>query len=342
VCDALTTAAITLWRAHGGPAGEISAEPLLAGRNGRVLRLVAAGGMDSVVAKSYFDDGFRDRLGSEWAFLSHADKLGVPNVPRAITRDSAANLGLYQFIPGSRFSAGQIGKAEVVAAANFVRALNAKPSGIVLPEASDSAFSIAGHLAHTNRRFERLSGLDPQEPVDQAAKELVAEIELWWTRLKVAIATRAGTLGFDLQADIPAHERVISPSDFGFHNALRQRDGSIVFLDFEYAGWDDIAKLVADFFCQPEISVPPALFDCFVDTLLEGRPAIERTRARIDLVRPIFGIKWCCILLNIFVPGFASRGRFADPDFETTQRKDEQLQKAIGAFRALRETSWPI
>ena len=39
----------------------------------------------------------------------------------------------------------------------------------------------------------------------------------------------------------------ISPSDFGFHNALRTNTGP-VFFDFEFSGWDDPAKTIIDFF----------------------------------------------------------------------------------------------
>ena len=57
-------------------------------------------------------------------------------------------------------------------------------------------------------------------------------------------------------------DRVVSPSDFGFHNALRTEDGRLAFLDFEYAGWDDPAKLVCDFELQPAVPAPRVLVCC--------------------------------------------------------------------------------
>ena len=48
------------------------------------------------------------------------------------------------------------------------------------------------------------------------------------------------------ERDIDSAERTLSPSDFGFHNALKRSDGRIVFLDFEYFGWDDPAKMTAE------------------------------------------------------------------------------------------------
>ena len=45
--------------------------------------------------------------------------------------------------------------------------------------------------------------------------------------------------------------RSLSPSDFGFHNALLEADGRLTFVDFEYFGWDDPVKIVADVMLHP-------------------------------------------------------------------------------------------
>ena len=46
-------------------------------------------------------------------------------------------------------------------------------------------------------------------------------------------------------------EKIISPSDIGFHNIL-YKDNKLFFIDFEYAGWDDCFKMIADLVLQPE------------------------------------------------------------------------------------------
>ena len=45
-------------------------------------------------------------------------------------------------------------------------------------------------------------------------------------------------------------EIIISPSDVGIHNML-ENEGSYKYIDFEYSGKDDIAKLCLDFVQQP-------------------------------------------------------------------------------------------
>ena len=69
---------------------------------------------------------------------------------------------------------------------------------------------------------------------------------------------------------LAAEDCCLSPSDFGFHNALLDDEGKLTFLDFEYAGRDDPAKLVSDFFCQPEVPVPLSLHAHFIDRIAQG------------------------------------------------------------------------
>ena len=45
-----------------------------------------------------------------------------------------------------------------------------------------------------------------------------------------------------------------SPSDFGFHNILCE-DGRLNFVDFEYAGIDDLAKSARRFFAYARDAV---------------------------------------------------------------------------------------
>ena len=327
---ALSEAAIALWRAHGGPEGEVKAAPLRSGRNSRVVRLMSADGRQSVVAKRYFDDDGPSRLHSEWTLLRHAEELGSSATPRTVARDDTARLGLYEFVPGRHFKVDEIGEIEVMAAASFVRMLNSVrcTKNIQLPEATESAFTIFDQFVQVDRRFSRLSKIGNATGVERAATDFVSIMYQSWLGLKNKTLISANNVGLVPGTQIAAHERVISPSDFGFHNALRQEGGRIVFIDFEYAGWDDIAKLAADFFFQPQVPPPSNFFRQFVDALLVDRPEADRTRARIALMRPIFGLKWCCILLNIFVPGFEARARFADPDFDLEARRREQLKKA--------------
>src|SRR5205085_6687704 len=116
-------------------------------------------------------------------------------------------------------------------------------------------------------------------------------------------------------------------------NALRLADGALKFFDFEYAGWDDPAKMVADFFCQPECPVPEALYDAFASAVAGEMAQPELHLWRFGLLLPVYRVKWCCIMLNDFLPGGNHRRRFARGELGEEERKRRQLRKVQSALR---------
>jgi len=57
-----------------------------------------------------------------------------------------------------------------------------------------------------------------------------------------------------------------------------------------------------------------------------GRRDALMLRAR--LLFPVFQMKWCCIVLNDFLPDSLARRRFADARLDEGERKAVQLEKA--------------
>ncbi len=192
-----------------------------------------------------------------------------------------------------------------------------------LPLAAEACFSLEQHLACLVRRVERLSGIDVLSDVDREMCEFVHG----------ELAPRAADLARTLSeirgaADELSHEdRCLSPSDFGFHNALMRPGGEVCFMDFEYAGWDDPAKLVCDFFHQVAVPVAPGFLPAFAQAIagLTQRPG--ETLQRIAQLLPVYRLKWCCIVLNDFLSDGRDRRGFALGAPPTT-RKAEQLSKA--------------
>ena len=127
---------------------------------------------------------------------------------------------------------------------------------------------------------------------------------------------------------IAAHQRCVSPSDFGFHNAIRRPDGTFAFIDFEYAGWDDPAKTVCDVFLQPAIPVPRDDFERFTLRALSWIANREATIARCRGMFPLFAIKWCCIILNPFVPEWIERSHVADRSEDLQTIREKRLERA--------------
>jgi thiamine kinase-like enzyme len=107
-------------------------------------------------------------------------------------------------------------------------------------------------------------------------------------------------IGFDepLAADV----RTLSPSDFGFHNAIRRPDGTLAFVDFEYFGWDDPAKTIADFLLHPGMAIDAALKRRFAAAACRVFSDVPALPARVQMAYALFGLKWVLILLNDFLP----------------------------------------
>lgn len=323
----LDAAVSALLRRAGRPASPLRIEPMTSGGNNRVFRVHL--GDDSCVAKWYFHgaaDG-RDRLGSEYAFLERAWASGLRCVPQPLACDRELRVALYEFIDGRRLGAAEIDEARVTEAAHFFAALNdpvRRRGARALAAASEACFSVAAHAAMVDERLARFASLRGNSEVDREAIEYITRLGAIWGELKERIFSSFAKPGDALEE----RWRCVSPSDFGFHNALLRPDGRLCFLDFEYAGWDDPAKAFGDFFAHPGLPVPRAHRAAFLRVAAAPFDDPEALVARAGLLEPIFRVKWCCIILNEFLPASAERRRFADPHGDADAAKRVQLQKA--------------
>src|SRR5262245_49346383 len=192
-------------------------------------------------------------------------------------------------------AAAEVGRDEVEAALAFFLALNdpaRRGLAAGLPAASEACFSLADHFTMVESRIERLTHITPESDVDRQARTFVADMRARWAELKNAMMRKAGDLGIEMTSPLAPADRCVSPSDFGFHNALATRGGRLVFIDFEYAGWDDPAKAANDFFCQPAVPVDANLYDDFVARVMTYSATAAQLAVRAKLMRPIFQLKW--------------------------------------------------
>ncbi len=302
-----------------GLAPEACLVPLAGGANNRVFRLAAAG--VSLLLKVYFrhPGDARDRLGAELAFCRFAWEHDVPVPPRPLAADAEAGLALFEFIEGRRVSRCEVAAEDVATAVTFYRDLNrCRAEARELPVASGACFSVAEHLQTLERRLARLARVTHPAALVFVREELRPRVDM----VRSAVQAQWGP------AALPAADRRVSPSDFGFHNALRQPDGRLRFIDFEYAGWDDPAKLVCDFFCQPAVPVPLQYWDSFAATAAEDLSDPPAHLARFAALLPVYRLMWCCILLNDFLPEGRARRSFAGGTPVTAQQQAAQLKKA--------------
>jgi hypothetical protein len=271
----------------------------------------------------------RDRLGAEWDFLIYVRDRGVDNVPQPLAADPENHSGLYSFIAGARPKL--IDDDLVRQAAGFAAAINREPRRpSLLAPASEACFSLEEHLATVERRVARLGTLDARVAGAEEARTFVARrLAPAWDKIKSGVIDQAAARGVALTDRVT--NEIVSPSDFGFHNALTDASGRVSFLDFEYAGRDDAAKLICDFFCQPELPVPPAAYSSFVSRIATGLRLDELDLWRAQVLLDVYRVKWVCIMLNEFSALGARRRAFSSSQ-DADARALQQLRAADRYF----------
>jgi len=313
-----------------GLSGDVTLERLSGGRNNQVFKMMADD--QRFLLKSYFvhEDDPRDRLGNEFSFLRYAWDKGIRCIPQPFVADKKQHVALYEFIDGGKLKESDIMEDFIKQAISFVLELNKYKqtyAALNLPSASEACFSIGEHLDCIERRLKRLHEIEPCDSVGRYAHDFVhQQLTPCWMTLKKDILDKLGNSGAAISELIDNNERCISPSDYGFHNSLLEQNGKLRFIDFEYAGWDDPAKMICDFFCQPEVPVSKTflpLFENEVTQLFDKKDALKK---KVSLLFPPYRIKWCCIMLNDFIPEGAARRSYAEKD-EAMRRREEQLDK---------------
>jgi hypothetical protein len=336
--EQLSSQAKSLLNAAGFSGKILSIKSCVHGGNNRTYRLETEDGLFAL--KKYFREASdkRDRLATEFAFLSYANSVAPKMTPRPYALDSESGSALYEFIEGNPLSATEIGEQEVKWAAEFFCALNQaqkKTLAASLPIASEACFTIEEHLAIISKRIDALQQIIPESPEDKLAEEVIQQLHARWKILSQQVNHAAERGGIKPCKVLDSEDRCISPSDFGFHNALRMKDGSIRFIDFEYAGWDDPAKMVGDFFSQLAIPVPAEYFTDFNQAVMKPFPAASHLMLRAKLLRSVYQVKWCCIALNVFIPVNLARRKFANPELNVVDLKKAQLSKAVSLLQRL-------
>ena len=335
--DSIQSVVLDFLRRHGFK-GELQFSIIHTGANNQVHSVRSENG--ALLLKRYFKspEESRDRFQAEKAFYNYLQGVEeTKNVPKVFGWDDEHSLGLFEFVPGSSLHRGDVTSAAVEQCLRFFSAVNANRRHALaraLPNVAEACFSLQAHLDCIGNRVETLSKFSPQSEIDRRAAQFVTgELIPAWISTRKRIEIECDQLSIDLKRSVAPESSCISPSDFGFHNAIRRKDGGIVFFDFEYAGWDDPAKTICDFFCQPGIPVSLDYWSRFtagVDDAVEPAESFEK-RARLLL--PAYMLKWCCIVLNEFTRKAQKRRRFAKAeDLPAETKKAEQLEKAKGAL----------
>lgn len=275
-------------------------EQLAGGMNNSVFLCRSNHG--SWVIKGYpcLKPGHRDRMQAEVDFLHYCAHAAPGFTPALLEVDASRRCAVMEHIRGDTYSEGYAPRAkDLDAAFRFVFKLNGNlelaSEGISM-HAAEGFMNLRQHMENV---LGRLTGMRTEHLPNRykaEASRLIGRLNLLaeGVSLQLDKTISAGMVEDSLSAD----ERCVSPSDFGFHNAIRTKTG-IKFIDFEFAGWDDPAKLCVDFVLQQRNPVNLRPIEV-ASRLFPGREALMI--GRIEILTEILSLKWLCIILGILDP----------------------------------------
>jgi thiamine kinase-like enzyme len=311
--------------------------PLIGGGNNKVF-VLETDGVPKYLMKHYFQHAAdpRDRCRAEWTFLVYAANAGISCIPKPISCDPDRGVAIYQYIKGHKILAHNLNENHIAQSLDFFEVINKKrsPETItkILP-AAEACFSLRNHLNCVNWRISRLLEMKTESAIDRDAVHFVRYgLFPLWERIQKEILEQKKQFFLGIDKTLSEKDICISPSDFGFHNAIQTDEGQVFFIDFEYAGRDDPVKMICDFFCQPEVSVPDSYLPEFSARVLDRLDNAEAHYKRMEILLPVHKIKWCCIILNEFLPVGRARRVFANCELNIDELKGKQLKKARKMF----------
>jgi hypothetical protein len=222
----------------------------------------------------------------------YAEQMGAA-VPAMIAQDATCRAILFEHVPGVVVSGRENEMRDTEAMACFILDSNRpevlhRARAVGVPQASEGGASALDHWRCAAARLDELM-------VSTAEDDVTARMQQF-LRSEVLPALTAGK-----PKDGAMVPQCLSPSDFGFHNVIRRGNGSFCFFDFEHAGWDDPAKLAADFILQPEAHLSKEQVKVFVEALGTAAPFGSGLTGRLSDIMPVQKVKWTVIILNVFL-----------------------------------------
>lgn len=276
------------------------------------------------------------RLAAEVGALRLMERHRVDSVPRVVGVDQNRGYALLTWIDGS--AVREPTDADVDAALVFLETIHglrqlswAKDQ----PPAAEACLTGAEIDRQIGRRFAHLQSLEAESELLIFLKSCFRPI---WRRAVEQARADIAAAGGNFSAELPHERRSLIPADFGFHNSLRRRDGALAFIDFEYFGWDDPAKLTADTLLHPGTSLAATQSNRFrrgAVRLYGGDATFEQ---QLSAYLPLFALRWTLILLNEFIPERWERRLMSGMARSWKDAKADQLAKARDMLASLPET----
>ena len=205
--------------------------------------------------------------------------------PEPLASDPPHHLALFNYIDGKKLVSSEITGQHIDQVLDFYFAINscrASEDARLLPKASEACFSLAEHIRLTENRVRNLKNVKGRTETDKKAGQFIRdELLPTWEQVKYAACLKAEEGGLVLDEEIPDGDMRLSPSDFGFHNALEDKDQDINFYGFRISPAGMIRqKWSVIFSVSPEIPIPRRFYSYITEKIVKdlGNPDMQGRR----------------------------------------------------------------
>lgn len=240
----------------------------------------------------------RDRCLTEKNFLSYLQSCHIKNTSSILESNVSTGWSLMSWIEGEKPTS--LEEDDIQDIANFIIRINKKTTKtkrLKLQPASEACESLTSLISNINQRLKRIESAEIKSDLSREAICWVSKnIRPMLVDLTQSLKPKANKCRYwkDMREDA-----IASPSDIGIHNMMRTNEG-LFFIDFEYAGRDDLSKLTADLILHPEYCLSDMQEKAFLEQIkLYMSDELDNSWFyRLKDIKPLISIKWCLIMLN--------------------------------------------
>ena len=187
----------------------------------------------------------RDRIGAELKFIELLEEGGFRNFPKIILTNKKDNWTLFEWLEGTKVSRPNLKDYEaLIFFLKNIQILKSFKKAKYIGYASEACFNLIDHKNLIIKRLENIIKFSSGEEKTWLKIEVLESIKKCEKNFEKYFSLSSSNLPYKA-------EKILSPSDVGFHNILKIKD-NFYYHDFEYAGWDDPYKLIVDILIQPE------------------------------------------------------------------------------------------
>lgn len=277
---------------------------VFSGGNNKAFKVKA--GDKTFFLKHYFS---KERQERETLFLKHASGLSVPSL-----LFEGEGFNVLSYVEGE-----SVLKCEKNHINQMLDFFNRLQKNVALPLASEARFGIKGYIERIETRLHQLNTLEDYDEIQSLCSKFIGQDVIpAWNKEKESLVK--------IDKFESLEEKVVSPSDFGLHNALSTKNG-LVFFDFEHAGLDDPVKLILDFFYQPKVKIPEEYIPEVQTRILAKRDPSHLER--LKLLFPVYRFIWIAIILGEFTKQASDRRSFAGASEDIRTKQLDKAQELL-------------